>query len=134
MITLEKVKKTFTAKGTSFDAVTNINLTINKGEIFGIVGYSGAGKSTLIRMLNGLELPTSGSIIIDNKEFSKLKKKEIRKERQSIGMIFQHFHLLWSRTVLENVLFPLEIAHVEKEERHKRAKELIRMNGFFTLI
>ena len=129
MITLNKVTKTFLNKKQPFEAVKETNLTINKGEIYGIVGYSGAGKSTLLRMLNGLERPSSGSVIIDDKELSPLGKRELRKERQSIGMIFQHFNLLWSRTVLENICFPLEIADVPKAERIDRARELISLVG-----
>lgn len=129
MITLNKVTKTFLNKKQPFEAVKETNLTINKGEIYGIVGYSGAGKSTLLRMLNGLERPSSGSVIIDDKELSPLGKRELRKERQSIGMIFQHFNLLWSRTVLENICFPLEIAGVSKAERIDRARELISLVG-----
>ncbi|SDK02849.1 methionine ABC transporter ATP-binding protein [Alkalibacterium thalassium] len=129
MITLNKVTKTFLNKKQPFEAVKETNLTINKGEIYGIVGYSGAGKSTLLRMLNGLERPSSGSVIIDDKELSPLGKRELRKERQSIGMIFQHFNLLWSRTVLENICFPLEIAGVPKAERVDRARELISLVG-----
>jgi D-methionine transport system ATP-binding protein len=129
VITLNKVTKTFLNKKQPFEAVKETNLTINKGEIYGIVGYSGAGKSTLLRMLNGLERPSSGSVIIDDKELSPLGKRELRKERQSIGMIFQHFNLLWSRTVLENICFPLEIAGVPKAERIDRARELISLVG-----
>ena len=129
MITLNKVTKTYLNKKQPFEAVKETNLTINKGEIYGIVGYSGAGKSTLLRMLNGLERPSSGSVIIDDKELSPLGKRELRKERQSIGMIFQHFNLLWSRTVLENICFPLEIAGVPKAERIDRARELISLVG-----
>lgn len=129
MITLNKVTKTFLNKKQPFEAVKETTLTINKGEIYGIVGYSGAGKSTLLRMLNGLERPSSGSVIIDDKELSPLGKRELRKERQSIGMIFQHFNLLWSRTVLENICFPLEIAGVPKAERIDRARELISLVG-----
>ncbi|MCD8506645.1 MAG: methionine ABC transporter ATP-binding protein [Alkalibacterium thalassium] len=121
--------KTFLNKKQPFEAVKETTLTINKGEIYGIVGYSGAGKSTLLRMLNGLERPSSGSVIIDDKELSPLGKRELRKERQSIGMIFQHFNLLWSRTVLENICFPLEIAGVPKAERIDRARELISLVG-----
>jgi D-methionine transport system ATP-binding protein len=129
VITLNKVTKTYLNKKQPFEAVKETNLTINKGEIYGIVGYSGAGKSTLLRMLNGLERPSSGSVIIDDKELSPLGKRELRKERQSIGMIFQHFNLLWSRTVVENICFPLEIAGVPKAERIDRARELISLVG-----
>ncbi|PRY83004.1 methionine ABC transporter ATP-binding protein [Alkalibacterium olivapovliticus] len=129
MITLEKVTKTFLNNKLAFEAVKETSLTIEKGEIYGIVGYSGAGKSTLLRLLNGLERPSSGKIVIDNSELTPLSKKELRKERQSIGMIFQHFNLLWSRTVLENVCFPLEIAGIKKADRIERARELIDLVG-----
>lgn len=129
MITLEKVTKTFLNNKQAFEAVKETSLTIEKGEIYGIVGYSGAGKSTLLRLLNGLERPSSGKVVIDDSELTPLSKRELRKERQSIGMIFQHFNLLWSRTVLENVCFPLEIAGVSKNERIQRARDLIELVG-----
>ena len=112
MIRLEEVSKVFKTKSNTVTAVDEVELTVEKGDIYGIIGYSGAGKSTLIRLLNGLEKPTHGKIWIGEKELTTLHGKELRKERQKIGMIFQHFHLLWSRTVLENILFPLEIAGV----------------------
>ncbi|MDZ7834943.1 MAG: methionine ABC transporter ATP-binding protein [Alkalibacterium sp.] len=129
MITLKGIKKTYESKAGSFEALKKVDLTINKGEIFGFVGYSGAGKSTLLRLINGLELPSEGTVELDDKRLSELNKKAVRKERHSIGMIFQHFNLLWSRTVLENVMFPLEIAKVDKEERIRKAKELIQLVG-----
>lgn len=129
MIRLEKVTKTFLSNKQAFEAVKETSLTIGKGEIYGIVGYSGAGKSTLLRLLNGLERPSSGKVVIDDNDLSPLSKSGLRKERQSIGMIFQHFNILWSRTVLENICFPLEIANVSKTDRIKRAKELIDLVG-----
>ncbi|WP_057912099.1 methionine ABC transporter ATP-binding protein [Peribacillus muralis] len=132
MITLTKVSKLFrTGKNNSetIRAVNNVNIEINKGEIFGIIGYSGAGKSTLIRMLNGLETPTEGSVVVADKEISKIKGAKLRKARQEISMIFQHFNLLWSRTVQDNISFPLEIAGVAKPERMKRVNELIKLVG-----
>lgn len=129
MITIQKVKKIFSTKGGKVTAVDDINIEVNKGEIFGVIGYSGAGKSTLIRMLNGLEIPTSGSIHVAGKEVSKIKGSELRKARQEIGMIFQHFNLLWSRTVRENISFPLEIAGVPRQERQKKVDELIKLVG-----
>lgn len=110
-------------------AVDDVNLEINEGEIFGVIGYSGAGKSTLIRMLNGLEIPTEGSVVVANREVSKIKGSELRQARQEISMIFQHFNLLWSRTVRENIAFPLEIAKISKSQRQKRVDELIKLVG-----
>ncbi len=129
MITLKGIKKTFENKAGKFEAVKQVDLSINKGEIFGFVGYSGAGKSTLLRLINGLEQPSEGTVQLDDKILSDLNKKQIRTERHSIGMIFQHFNLLWSRTVLENVMFPLEIANVDKQTRIEKAKDLIQLVG-----
>src|SRR6478752_5910590 len=129
MITIKNVKKIFSTKQGDVTAVTDVNLEIQDGEIFGIIGYSGAGKSTLIRMLNGLETPTEGSVIVAGKEISKIKGAELRKSRQEISMIFQHFNLLWSRTVSENIAFPLEIAGVSSSHRKKRVQELIKLVG-----
>lgn len=129
MITLKGIKKTYESKAGKFEAVKHVDLTINKGEIFGFVGYSGAGKSTLLRLINGLELPSEGTVQLEDKILSDLNKKAIRHERHSIGMIFQHFNLLWSRTVLENVMFPLEIAKVDKAKRIEKAKDLIQLVG-----
>ena len=129
MIRLEEVSKVFKTKSNTVTAVDEVELTVEKGDIYGIIGYSGAGKSTLIRLLNGLEKPTHGKIWIGEKELTALHGKELRKERQKIGMIFQHFHLLWSRTVLENILFPLEIAGVPVSERKQTALHLIELVG-----
>ena len=111
------------------EAVKNISFSIEKGDIFGIIGLSGAGKSTLVRCLNLLEKPTEGSIYIDGKNLVELTPKELRKERQDIGMIFQHFNLLMQRNVLDNICFPLEIAGVSKKEARKRALELLEIVG-----
>lgn len=129
MISLQNVKKIFQAKSGVVTAVNDVNLTIHKGEIYGIIGYSGAGKSTLIRMLNGLEKPSSGEVSVAGRNISKIKGRELRKARQEISMIFQHFNLLWSRTVRENISFPLEIAGVNRKERMKRVDELIELVG-----
>ncbi|WP_016838663.1 methionine ABC transporter ATP-binding protein [Ureibacillus thermosphaericus] len=129
MIEVKNVTKIFKTKNGELTAVDHVNLSIQKGEIFGIIGYSGAGKSTLIRLLNGLEKPTSGSVMVNGLEISSIKGKELRLARQKISMIFQHFNLLWSRTVAENIAFPLEIAGVPKEEREKRVHELIELVG-----
>jgi D-methionine transport system ATP-binding protein len=129
MIQISNVKKTFTTRNGPVTAVDSVNLTIGTGEIFGVIGYSGAGKSTLIRMLNGLELPTEGSIDVAGRRVSEIKGSSLRKARQQIGMIFQHFNLLWSRTVKENISFPLEIAGVSKQQRAKRVGELLELVG-----
>ncbi|MFD3448777.1 methionine ABC transporter ATP-binding protein [Microbacteriaceae bacterium 4G12] len=129
MILLENVKKIYRTKDEEITAVHDANLEIQAGEIFGIIGYSGAGKSSLIRMLNQLEKPTSGQITVAGRLISAITGNELRQARQEIGMIFQHFNLLWSRTVRENIAFPLEIAGVAKEERIKRVDELIRLVG-----
>jgi D-methionine transport system ATP-binding protein len=129
MIVLEKVQKIYRAKHGDVTAVQDASLEIHQGEIFGIIGYSGAGKSSLIRMLNQLEKPTSGRITVAGRVISAITGKELREARQEIGMIFQHFNLLWSRTVRENIAFPLEIAGVPKEQRQKRVDELIRLVG-----
>lgn len=129
MIELKNVSKVFSDGTQEIVAVDNVSLHIDEGEIFGIIGYSGAGKSTLVRTLNGLEQPTSGSITVAGKELSRLSGKQLRQSRQKIGMIFQHFNILWSRTVVENIMFPLEIAGVPKKERLERAQELVRLVG-----
>ena len=132
MITLNDVSKTYTKtfkKGTSIKAVDHVSLSIEQGEIFGIIGYSGAGKSTLIRMLNGLEKPTKGTVKVAGRDMGAIKGKELRNARKEVSMIFQHFNLLWSRTVSENIEFPLEIARVPKHKRKARVKELIKLVG-----
>ncbi|WLR41337.1 methionine ABC transporter ATP-binding protein [Bacillus carboniphilus] len=127
MITLTNISKEYGSG--AIKALDDINLKINKGEIYGIVGYSGAGKSTLIRLLNGLETPTEGEVHIGQLNLSKLNEKELRKQRKEIGMVFQHFNLLWSRTVKENISFSLEIAGVPKKERLQRVEELVQLVG-----
>ena len=114
MITIKNVKKIFSTKQGKVTAVYDVNLDIESGEIFGVIGYSGAGKSTLIRMLNGLELPTEGTVTVANKQVSHIKGRELREARQEISMIFQHFNLLWSRTVRENIAFPLKLPECQK--------------------
>ena len=129
MIQLSNVNKRFGTSSTAITAVDGVNLTIEEGKIYGIIGYSGAGKSTLIRLLNGLEQPTDGSVEVNGRKISSIGGKELRQARQKISMIFQHFNLLWSRTVKENIIFPLEIAGVNKAEREKKASELIELVG-----
>jgi D-methionine transport system ATP-binding protein len=129
MISIKNVQKVYSSKQGQVKAVDEVNIEIKEGEIFGVIGYSGAGKSTLIRMLNGLEIPTSGTITVANRLVSQIRGSALRKARQEIGMIFQHFNLLWSRTVSENISFPLEIAGVAKAERMRRVNELIKLVG-----
>lgn len=129
MIDIKNVNKIFKTKNKTVTAVDDVSLNIHKGEIFGIIGYSGAGKSTLIRLLNGLETLSSGDIVIGDDTINKLSKKDLRKKRQKVSMIFQHFNLLWSRTVYENIRLPLEIAGVPKNEMDRKVSELIRLVG-----
>lgn len=129
MIQLNNITKKYRTNNGELTAVDNVSLAVNKGEIFGIIGYSGAGKSTMIRLLNGLEKPTEGTVLVNGLEFSAIKGKQLREARQKVSMIFQHFNLLWSRTVEENIAFPLEIAGVPKVERQARVNELIDLVG-----
>lgn len=129
MIKLENITKEFLTKSETILGVDNVSLTVEKGEIFGIVGYSGAGKSTLLRCINLLERPTSGSVKVDGMDLLKLSGKDLRKARQSIGMIFQGFHLVASKTVFENVAFALKAAGVEKTVITKRVEELLELVG-----
>ncbi|MBQ8782105.1 MAG: methionine ABC transporter ATP-binding protein [Oscillospiraceae bacterium] len=129
MIEIKNLSKTFRTAAGDFTALSDISLTINDGEVFGIIGLSGAGKSTLVRCINYLETPTSGEVIIDGDNLGKLTKKELLKKRQNIGMIFQGFNLLEQRNVLKNVCFPLEIAKIPKNDAVKRARELLKLVG-----
>lgn len=129
MIEIRNITKTFHLEKGDIQACKNVNLNIKTGEIFGVIGYSGAGKSTLVRIINQLEKQSSGDIIIDGQKLNGLSDKELRQKRMKIGMIFQHFNLLWSRTVQKNIELPLEIAGVDKETRVKRARELIQLVG-----
>lgn len=128
-IELQNVTKHFIGKNTDVLAVNDVSLSVAQGDIYGIVGYSGAGKSTLVRLLNGLEQPTGGTITINQKNVSTLAGKDLREFRKKVGMIFQHFNLLWSRTVEDNIQLPLELAGVSKAERKRRAEELIELVG-----
>ena len=129
MIKLIDINKEYVQKGSKVLAVKNANLEVQKGEIYGIIGYSGAGKSTMVRLFNLLEKPTTGEILFNDKSLTKLSDKDLRAEQQQIGMIFQHFNLLWSRTVLENIKLPMELAGKSKEEMDKKANELIKLVG-----
>lgn len=129
IIRVEHLCKTFNTKNGQVTASNDLNFEIEKGEIFGIIGLSGAGKSTLVRCLNLLEKPTSGEVFINGKSLTKLSDKELRKTRQNIGMIFQHFNLLMQKTVLDNICFPMEIAGIKKADARKRATELLETVG-----
>ncbi|SMP21434.1 methionine ABC transporter ATP-binding protein [Chryseobacterium profundimaris] len=129
MIEIKNISKTFHQKKQSFKALDQINLNIEKGDIVGIIGFSGAGKSTLIRTVNLLEKPDEGEIIINGKDFTRLKSRELAKERKKIGMIFQHFNLLSSRTVSENIALPLELDGAKKEAISKKVNELLSIVG-----
>lgn len=129
IIRIQNLKKTFVSDHNTVTALDGIDLSIEKGEIFGIIGLSGAGKSTLVRCMNYLEKPTAGTIIFDGKELGNMSEKELRKARQSISMIFQGFHLLMQRDALSNVCFPLEIAGVPKKKAKEKAKEMLELVG-----
>ncbi|MBQ7255319.1 MAG: ATP-binding cassette domain-containing protein, partial [Oscillospiraceae bacterium] len=129
MIELQHLSKTFQTAAGPLTALNDISLTINDGEIFGIIGLSGAGKSTLVRCINLLERPTEGKVLIDGTDLTALPKKKLLETRRSIGMIFQNFNLLEQRTVLKNVCYPLEIAGVEKAKQIERARELLKLVG-----
>lgn len=128
-ILLEHLSKTFQTKEGKVEALKDVNLSVEKGDIYGIIGMSGAGKSTLVRCINFLEKPTAGNVIIDGRNLAELKKRELQKQRESIAMIFQHFNLLMQKNVLENVCFPLYIQKKSKKEARKRAKELLEIVG-----
>lgn len=129
MIEIRSLRKEYLTKKNRVIGVDNVSLTIQKGEIFGIVGYSGAGKSSLIRSINLLERPTKGQVIINNVDLTSLSDKELRKERLKIGMIFQHFSLISSKTVFENVAFALKAAHQSKDAIQTRVTELLHLVG-----
>ena len=127
MIELLNVEKTYFSKAGDIHALKSTNLKINEGEIFGIIGLSGAGKSTLVRCINMLEKPTKGQVFVDGQELTAMNDAQLRKARQRIGMIFQHFNLLTSRTVAQNIAFPLEIQGISKPEIDKKVKEMLEL-------
>lgn len=129
MIELKNVTKIFQQKDREVTALAGVSLRVERGKIFGVIGQSGAGKSTLIRCVNLLEKPTSGEVIIDGKSLTTLPDRELAMERRQIGMIFQHFNLLSSRTVFENVAFALELDRKPKHEIRERVTELLRLVG-----
>lgn len=130
MIQIENLNKTYeVANNETHVALLDINLTIEDGSIFGIIGQSGAGKSTLVRCINLLERPTSGTIKIDGRDITQLTGRDLLEFRSSVGMIFQNFSLFQQRSVLRNVMFPLELRHVDKKKAEERALELLKMVG-----
>ncbi len=129
MIELRNLSKSFTTADGQVDALKHVSLTINNGDIYGIIGMSGAGKSTLVRCINMLERPTDGSAIWDGTDLGTLKKKEIQQVRHRITMIFQSFNLLMQRTCLQNIMLPLKLIHIPRAEAKKRALELLNTVG-----
>ena len=128
-IVIENLYKFFDTKDGTVEALKNVNLSIESGDIYGIIGMSGAGKSTLVRCINFLEVPTKGRVLINGKSLGDYTSRELRKQREDIGMIFQHFNLLMQKNVLENVCFPLYIQGKSKKDARKRAKELFDIVG-----
>ena len=130
MIYLKNICKTFIDDNKKeVHAVNDVSLTINDGDIFGIIGFSGAGKSTLVRCINLLERPTSGTVEVDGKDLTKLSEKELRESRKKIGMIFQHFNLFPSRTIFGNVAFPLQGSGLSEEEIAAKVRNLLELVG-----
>lgn len=129
MITIENVNKVFINENKKIPVLNNISLEIPTGIIYGIIGYSGAGKSTLIRLLNGLETPTSGEIIVNDQIITGMKTKELQEIQKNIGMVFQQFNLLSSKNIIENVALPLKLIGVNKNKRYKKALEMLEIVG-----
>ena len=129
MIELKNLSKSFETADGTVNALKNVNLTINNGDIYGIIGMSGAGKSTLVRCINMLERPTEGSVLIDGRDLGALSEKELRGVRRNITMIFQSFNLLMQRTCLKNICFPLELSGLKRADAKKRAMELLEIVG-----
>lgn len=127
VISIENLSKTFNTKDGEVTALRDINLKINKGDIYGIIGLSGAGKSTLVRCMNLLERPTKGKVLFEGEDLNGLSMKELRKARYQIGMIFQHFNLLEQKTAIKNIMFAMEIAGKSKKEARERAEELLKI-------
>ncbi len=129
MIELRNLSKRFVTADGPVDALKDVNLTVNDGDIYGIIGMSGAGKSTLVRCINMLERPTEGSVLLDGQDLGALSKKEMQAVRRQVTMIFQSFNLLMQRTCLQNIMFPLKLIHTPRAEAEARAKELLRTVG-----
>ncbi|MBS7577078.1 MULTISPECIES: methionine ABC transporter ATP-binding protein [unclassified Enterococcus] len=129
MINLNNIDVKFTSKNKTVTAVDNVSLTIEKGDIYGIVGYSGAGKSTLVRVINLLQVPTKGSVVVDGTDLLALKDHDLRIARKNIGMIFQHFNLMSSRTIFDNVAFPLKGSGLSKQAVKEKVEDLLDLVG-----
>ena len=129
MIKLKNIVKTYDTPNGSVHALKDINLEIKRGEIYGIIGLSGAGKSTLVRCINMLERPTSGSVIVNGKDLTTMTESQLREARKDIGMIFQHFNLLSTSTVYDNIAFPLKLAGKSKEEIKTKVEPLLKLVG-----
>ena len=129
MIELRNLSKNFVTSDGPVDALRHVNLTINNGDIYGIIGMSGAGKSTLVRCINMLERPTEGSVLLDGRDLGSMSKKELREVRHSVTMIFQGFNLLMQRTCLKNVMLPLQLSHMSRAKAEARARELLALVG-----
>lgn len=129
MISLQNVSKVYGEGSSAVHAVQDVNLSVERGDIFGIIGYSGAGKSTVLRLLNGLETATTGRVQVIGRDISRASEAELKTIRPCIGIIFQHFNLLWSRTVRANIAMPLQIAGIPKDKIGPRVEELIRLVG-----
>ena len=129
MIELKNVSKTFDSGTGEVDALRNVSLTIQDGDIYGIIGMSGAGKSTLVRCINLLERPTDGEVIVNGEHLDTMSPARLRAARRDITMIFQHFNLLMQRTCLKNICFPMEISGVKKADAEKKARELLELVG-----
>lgn len=129
MLAIKNLTKTFPGKGGAFTAIEDINLTVEQGDIFGIIGMSGAGKSTLVRCINLLERPTLGTIVIDGVDVTTLDDRQLLALRRKIGVVSQAFNLLMQRTIIGNVALPLEIAGVGRDERMRRARALLEAVG-----
>ncbi|MCQ2584753.1 MAG: methionine ABC transporter ATP-binding protein [Treponema sp.] len=125
MIEFKNIYKTFKTKNSEVHALEDVSLTVDKGDIFGVIGFSGAGKSTLVRMVNALETPTSGTVLVNDKDVATLKGTELRSFRKNIGMIFQHFNLLESKTVFQNIAIPLQLENWPKAKIEERVTELL---------
>ena len=129
MIELRNISKTFQSSGGTVEALKNVSIRIQDGDIYGIIGMSGAGKSTLVRCINMLERPSDGTVLIDGEDIGALSPRALREVRRSVTMIFQGFNLLMQRTCLRNICFPLELAGVKRSEAEKRARELLEVVG-----